>query len=112
MLAIYEAKQVFIDDKTGEKMVSISKGALDINPKAGQVTVKGYGVTTDPNGDQLIRKQEGKAIGKGHMKGTWTWIKATGKYKGYKGGGTWESWALTPKISYYEVDGDVDMPKQ
>ena len=113
VLAISEAKQVFINDETGEKMVSISKNTIDLNPKVGQVTVKGYGVTTDPNGDKLIRAQEGKAIGKGHMKGTFTYVKGTGKYKDVAGGGTWESWSLAPQVSYYEVVGDLDnWPKQ
>ena len=112
VLVMFEAKQIFINETTGEKIVSVSKNTMDLNPKAGKITVKGYGVTIDPNGDQLIRKQEGKAVGKGHMKGTWSYIKATGKYEGYKGGGTWESWSLAPQISYYEVNSEEDRPKQ
>lgn len=113
VLSIFETKQVFINDATGEKMVSVSKNTMDLNPSKGQITVTGYGVTTDPNGDQLIRKQEGKAIGKGHMKGVWSYIKATGKYKGVTGGGTWESWTLAPDTTYYEVVADVEnWPKQ
>lgn len=109
---IFEGKQVFIYETTGEKMVTIAKNTMDLNPKAGQITVQGYGVTTDPNGDKLIRKHEGKAIGKGHMKGTWSWVKGTGKYEGTTGGGTWESWSLAPQIGYYEVEGDMVIPKQ
>ena len=112
VLAMFETKQIFINETTGEKNVSVSKNTMDINPKAGKMTVTGYGVTIDPNGDQLIRKQEGKAVGKGHMKGTWSYIKATGKHDGTKGGGTWESWSLAPLIVYYEVNGEVDRPKQ
>ena len=112
VLAMFETKQIFINETTGEKNVSVSKNTMDINPKAGKMTVTGYGVTIDPNGDQLIRKQEGKAVGKGHMKGTWSYIKATGKHEGTKGGGTWESWSLAPLIVYYEVNGEVDRPKQ
>lgn len=110
VLATYETKQVFINDATGTKTVSVSTGTMDLNPKAGHATAKGYGVTTDPNGDKLIRKQEGMAIGKGHMKGTWSYVKGTGKYQDWTGGGTWESWTLAPQISYYEVIGDVEMP--
>jgi hypothetical protein len=112
VLAIFEGKQVFINETTGEKMVTIAKNTMDLNPKAGQITIQGYGVTTDPNGDKLIRKHEGKAIGKGHMKGTWSCVKGTGKYEGTTGGGTWESWSLAPQIGYYEVEGDMVIPKQ
>ncbi len=112
VLAIFEIKQIFINEATGEKIVSVAKNTIDLNPKLRRVVSKGYGVTTDPNGDQLIRKQEGKAIGKGHMQGTWSYVKGTGKYQGRTGGGTWESWSLAPQISYYEVEGEVDMPKQ
>jgi hypothetical protein len=110
VLAFMEAKQVFINETTGEKMVSISISTMDLNPKAGLVVVRGYGVGTDPNGDKLIRAHEGKAVGKGHMKGTFSWIKGTGKYQGVKGGGTWESWSLTPQITYYEVEDEMEIP--
>jgi hypothetical protein len=61
VLALMQNKQVFINQKTGEKMASTSTNLIDMNPKAGLLTVSGYGVTTDPNGDKLIRAHEGKA---------------------------------------------------
>ena len=67
IMAIYQANQVFINDNTGEKTVSISTSTMDINPKTGLVTVEGYGVSKAPNGDVLIRKHEGKAVGKGQV---------------------------------------------
>ena len=93
-------------------MASTSKNTLDINPKTGKVTVKGYGVSTWPNGDTLIRAHEGKMVGKGHMKGTFYYIKGTGKYKGVKGGGTWNSYSLAPQVTYYEVEGEMNIPGQ
>jgi hypothetical protein len=35
----------------------------------------------------------------------------TGKREGTKGGGTWESWTLTPDTTYYEVEGEMETPK-
>ena len=112
VVAISEAKQVFINETTGEKSVSNSINNLDINPKTGQGTVRGYGVSTFPNGDKLIRAHEGKIVGKGQMKGTFTYIKGTGKYEGVKGGGTWHSFSLAPQVTYYEVEGEMEIPGQ
>ena len=45
----------------------------------------------------------GQAVGKGHYKGTFTYVKGTGQFEGIKGSGTWESWDLSKGISYIEV---------
>lgn len=112
VVAIAEAKQVYINEATGDKFVSDAKNTLDINLKTGQGTVKGYGVSTSPNGDIIIRSHEGKTVGKGQMKGTYTYIKGTGKYEGVKGGGTWHSFSLAPQVDYYEVEGEMEIPGQ
>ena len=112
VLVIYEAKQIYINEKTGEKFVSTSINTMDINLKTGQGTVKGYGVSTFPNGDKIVRMHEGKPVGKGHWKGTYSYIKGTGKYEGIKGKGTWDSYSLAPQMSYIEVEGEVEMPGQ
>jgi hypothetical protein len=111
ILGIQQSTQVYINEITGEKYVSTGTNSFDINPKKGYFTMNGYGITTDPEGDQLIRKTKGKPVGKGHWKGTTTYIKGTGKYEGVKGSGTWESWSLTPKISYIEAESEWDIPK-
>ena len=111
ILGIQQSTQVYINEITGEKYVSTGTNSFDINPKKGYFTMNGYGLTTDPEGDQLIRKTEGKPVGKDHWKGTTTYIKGTGKYEGVKGSGTWESWSLTPKISYIEAESEWDIPK-
>ena len=55
---------------------------------------------------------EGKAVGKDHWKGTYSYIKGTGKYEGVKGAGTWDSYSLAPQIYYYEVEGEMEIPGQ
>ena len=113
VIAIAEQKALYIDDITGEKTVDTSKNLMDINLKTGQGTLKGYGVETFPNGDKVFRVHEGKPVGKGHWKGTWSILKGTGKHEGVKGGGTWESYSMGQgQPSYIEVEGEMEMPGQ
>ena len=112
VVAIYESKSIYINEITGEKTAGTSVNMMDINLKTGQGSVQGYGVSIDKDGDKSFRTQEGKPVGKGHWKGTWTIVKGTGKYEGTKGGGTWDSYSLTPKQSYVEVEGEMEMPGQ
>ena len=113
VLLLVDQKQLYINDTTGKKMVSTSKNLMDINFKTGQGTLKGYGVETLPNGGKLIRTHEGKVVGKGHWKGTWSILKGTGKYEGTKGGGTWDSYMMGQgQPSYMEVEGEMETPKQ
>ena len=113
VLAIAERKSIHINENTGERSTSDVKNHLDINLKTGQGNVKGYGVSTFPNGDKIVRTHEGKPVGKGHWRGTWKYIKGTGKYEGIKGSGTWDSYSMgRGQPSYLEVEGDVEMPAQ
>jgi hypothetical protein len=73
----------------------------------------GYAVETFPNGDKFIRMHEGKPVGKGHWKGTWSILKGTGKHKGGKGGGIWDSYSMGQgQPSYLEAEGEIEMPTQ
>jgi hypothetical protein len=112
VLAIVEQKQLYIDNKTGNKNVSTSSNLMDINLKTGQGTLKGYGVETYPNG-KAIRMHEGKPVGKGHWKGTWKFIKGTGKLEGITGEGTWDSYSMGQgQPSYLDVEGEIEVPGQ
>jgi hypothetical protein len=113
VLLILVQKQLSINEKTGVKVVATSKNLMDINLKTGQGTLKGYAVETFPNGDKIIRMHEGKPVGKGHWKGTWSILKGTGKREGAKGGGTWDSYSMGPgQPSYMEAEGEVEVPGQ
>ena len=105
VVAIYQAKQIWVDDKTGEKSTGVSCGLMDMNFKTGKGLIKGYSVRSYPNGEKWSSKYEGKPVGKGHNKGTFTYIGGTGKYKGMKGGGTWESKTMAPGVSYTKAEG-------
>jgi hypothetical protein len=113
VLAIFEQKTLYINDKTGEKAVGTSTNLMDINLKTGPGTLKGYGIETLPNGDKVIRMHEGKLVGKGHWKGTYSNVKGTGKHAGIKGGGTWDSYSMGQgQPSYVEVEGEMEIPGQ
>ena len=112
VIAVSESKAVYFNEKTGEKLTYVSKVIMDINLKTGQGTLKGYGEMTSPNGDKRFTMSEGKPVGKGHWKGTYTYTKGTGKLEGIKGGGTWDSYSLAPGISYIETEGEREMPTQ
>ena len=112
MIGIYENKGIAFNEITGERTVGRGLGMMDINPKTKLVTTRGYGVSTDKDGDKTVRKVEGKAVGKGHSEGVWTYVKGTGKYEGIKGGGTFSSYSLGQGQSYWEAEGEVEMPTQ
>ena len=110
VVAVAQSNQIYFNEITGEKETGPSVSTFDINLKTGQGSIQGYGVTADKDGDKLIRTHEGKLVGKGHWKGTWRFVKGTGKYEGIKGGGTWDSYSLAPRQSYLEIEGEVEMP--
>ena len=112
VIIISESKQVYFYKKTGEKFIRVGQNIMDINIKTGIGTLKGYGVATSPNGDKRYTITEGKPVGKGHWKGTYTYTKGTGKAEGIKGGGTWDSYSLAPGISYVEIEGESEIPGQ
>ena len=113
ILAVYSSKQLYVDNKTGEKNVSSVVNTIDINMNTGQGSVSGYGWSVDKDGDKIIRTHEGKPVGKGHWKGTYKLIKGTGKYEGVKGGGTWDSYSMgEDQPSYLDINGEMEMPGQ
>jgi len=110
VLAVYKTKTIYFDDITGEKRLGVSVNTIDINLQTGQGFVQGYGITTDKDGDKMIRTHKGKPVGKGHWKGEWSLIKGTGKYEGVTGGGTFDTYSLGQGKSTIEVEGELQMP--
>ena len=111
VIMISESKQVYFNETTGEKFTSTGHNIMEGNMKTGEGWwLKGYGVSTYPDGDKGFRSVEGKPVGMGHWKGTWKITGGTGKYKGTTGGGTWESKTLEQGISYNEVEGEIEYP--
>lgn len=113
VMAIFKAKQIYLNEINNEKFTSSEVNTMDINLKTGQGSVKGYGVSEYMNGDITTRKYKGRSVGKNHWKGTWTFVKGTGKYDGVEGGGTWDSYSMgRGKPSYIEVEGEMELPSE
>ena len=112
VIILSESKQVYFNEKTGEKLTRVGQNIIDINMKTGQGNLKGYGVMTSPNGDKRFTISEGKPVGKGHWKGTYKYTGGTGKLEGIKGGGTFDSFSLAPGISYIETEGEMEISGQ
>lgn len=110
VLFTYKAEQIYFNENTGERLHGPFVNFMDINMKTGQGFLQGYGSTIDKDGDKIFRTHKGNPVGKGHWKGTWIYVKGTGKYEGIKGEGTWESFSLSPDKSYVEIEGEVEMP--
>ena len=105
-VAVYEQKQLWIDDNTGEKSIAIGHGILDMNAKTGEGVIDGYAVRIYPNGEKWFSKYTGKPSGKGRSEGTFEYIGGTGKYEGLSGSGTWESEDMGQGISYSVAEGE------
>jgi hypothetical protein len=112
VLILSKAKQLYIlPDVT--KLVADSVSTMDINPKIKQLSLTGYGWVVDKDGDKMMRKHEGRPVGKDHWKGTWSFTNGTGKYEGLKGGGTWDMYATQQEQpSFLDVKGEMEIPKQ
>ena len=113
VMIITKSKTLYINDINGMKVVGTSVNTMDINPKAKQFSLRGCGWTVDKDGDKIMREHEGRPVGKDHWKGTWSYIKGTGKFEGIKGSGIWNSYSMGQgQPSYIEVEGETEMPKQ
>ena len=112
VIAITESKAVYFDESTGEITPQISVGLMDFNLNSGMGSGHGYGISILKDGDKRISRWESKSVEKGHMKGTFTIIKGTGKLEGIKGDGTFESFSLGSGQSNIEVEGEFQIPGQ
>ena len=110
IIAVFENSNVYFSDKSDDNPTGISKGMIDMNVKTGKGTVKGYVVSSYPNGDKLYGKVEGQLIGNGQVKGTFIYTGGTGNLEGVKGSGVWKSKSLAPGISFLEIEGEREIP--
>jgi len=114
VMLVTKSKQLYFNDaKNDERWVGDSVSTMNINPKMKQMSLTGSGWIVSPDGSKAMRTHEGKAVGEGHWKGTWKFVKGTGKYEGVKGGGTWEMLSVAEgHPSYLEILGEWEYPKQ
>jgi hypothetical protein len=111
VLMISKAQQLYVNETTGAKWTGPSVSTMDINPKSMKMTLRGYGVIVDEDGDKLIRTHEGKIVGKNQWAGTYTYTSGTGKFEGIKGGGTFTMYSMGQgQPAYIEAEADVEIP--
>ncbi len=73
----------------------------------------GYSVATDPDGDKIYTRWEGKKVkGDPHSRGTSTVTKGTGKWEGTQGKGTFVGSGVAPGESYTDVDWEIEIPRR
>ena len=111
VLLLSKTQQLYVNESTGERWVGPSVSTMDINPKAKKMTLQGYGVIVNEDGDKLTRTHEGKMVGKNQWAGTYTYTSGTGKFEGIKGGGTFTMYTMGQgKPAYIEAEADVEIP--
>jgi hypothetical protein len=112
VMLISKQKQIYMMP-SGEKRAGVAVNSLDMNPKMKQFSITGVGWVVDKDGDKVMRVHEGKPVGKDHWKGTYRYTSGTGKFKGIKGSGTWESFSMGQgQPSFLEIVGEQEIPKQ
>jgi hypothetical protein len=99
---MYEGKGIGFSEKWGNYPITLM-GMLDVikETNSGQ----SYVHATFPDGSTYTVRAEGKG-----GKGTFTFIKGTGKFFGLKGGGTYKSYPLDPTQWYTDWEGEYTLP--
>jgi len=75
----------------------------------------GYSTTVMDNGDSTIVRYEGamqmKKDGSGTLKGTWKYVRGTGKFKGISGSGTYKGEGAADRSAWADVSGHYSLAK-
>ncbi len=111
---LVEAKSINYSEKFGPSVGYLTQMSDVIK---GTGTAQGYVHYTFPDGSTITAKWKGELTGGGpaisgaaRAKGTWSYIKGTGKYEGIQGQGTWKSYVLAKGQWYSEREGGYTLP--
>lgn len=92
---------------------TVDAGIGDVSGSTARV--HGYSTTVMDNGDSTIARYEGtmqmKKDGSGTDKGTWRYVRGTGKLKGIKGSGTFKGESAADGSGWVDVTGNYSVPK-
>ena len=92
---------------------TVDAGIGDITGSVARV--HGYSTTVMDNGDSTIARYEGtmqmKKDGSGPDKGTWRYVRGTGKFNGIKGSGTFKGAAAADGSGWADVTGNYSLAK-
>jgi hypothetical protein len=98
-----------------------SKAGRTVNASISDVTgstakAHGYSTSVMDNGDSTIVRYEGtsqmKKDGSGSLKGTWRYVRGTGKFSGISGSGTFKGEAAADGTSWADINGHYSLGKR
>ena len=101
-ITMYEGKGIGFSEKWGNYLYTFM-GTLDVIKEIS--SSQAYLHATFPDGSTYTVKVEGKGA-----KGTFTFIKGTGKLEGIQGGGTFKSYPLDPNQWYTDWEAEYTLP--
>ena len=111
MLLLTKSQQLYVNETRGDIVTGTSVSTMDINPTAMKMTLQGYGIVADKDGDKIIRTHEGKMVGKNQWAGTFIYTSGTGKFEGITGTGTFTMHSMGQgQPAYIEAEADVEIP--
>ena len=102
IIMMYEGKGIGFSEKWGNYLIALM-GMLDVRKETS--SGEAYLHATFPDGSTYMVKAESKG-----GKGTFTFIKGTGKLEGIQGGGTYKSNPLDPNQWYTDWQGEYTLP--
>jgi hypothetical protein len=97
-----------------------SKPGRTVNASISDITgstakAHGYSTSVMDNGDSTIVRYEGtsqmKKDGSGTLKGTWKYVRGTGKFSGISGGGTFKGEVAADGTSWADINGHYSLGK-
>lgn len=92
---------------------TVDAGIGDVNGSTARM--HGYSTNVMDNGDSTIARYEGtmqmKKDGSGTDKGSWRWVRGTGKFKGISGSGTFKGEAAADGSGWVDVTGNYSLAK-
>jgi hypothetical protein len=101
-IMMWEAKGIGFSEKWGNYLYT-EMGTGDFTKET--ISGQGYLHATFLDGSTYTVKAEGKG-----GKGTWTFIKGTGKLEGIQGGGPYKTNSLAPDRWYTDWEGEYTLP--
>ncbi len=114
IVAVSEGQGIFTvleGNKFADGAAIRNVGLFDINTKSRTGTVRGYDEHTSLDGAKAYEEWEGQPLPDGRAQGRFSWVGATGRWKGVKMWGSWKSQRVTPTQWYSDREYEVEFPR-
>jgi hypothetical protein len=93
---------------------TVNASVTDVSGSTGRA--HGYSTSLMDNGDSTIVRYEGtsqmKKDGSGTLKGTWRYVRGTGKFRGISGNGTFRGEVAADGTSWADINGHYSLGKK